>query len=859
MFVITIPPNMKKHLYLLLILCSICSCGRTIELYDLQCEGLSSPLGIDTFTPHFSWKINSSIPEFKQFAYEIEVASDKDLLLDGYADIWKSGKIISDEQVFVSYRGKSLNARHLYFWRVRVWYNEEKASDWSNIERFSVGIIGPEKLKGKYIGYKNGSIVRKKFQYDRNINYAFLHINSLGYHEAYVNGERISDAVLTPAVSQLDKRSMIVTYDVTSFLNDGENEISIILSPGWYKKQTFNAEYEGGILNAELDINGIPVLWTDGTWAGRESGYKDIGNWRSWQFKGEIIDANIIPESMKNYDLDLLSWNDVDIISIDSIEASQQMCELCRVKEITEATALEPYKDNCWIADMGKVINGMFEISLPEFPKGDTVIISFSDHIQDDGKIMETSRNILISPGKEYTFTNKFNHHVFRYVIIKGCPEKPELSSIKALRMRTDYPRTATFECSDSNMNKIEHMISWTMENLAFDGYMVDCANIERLGYGGDGNASTLSLQTIFDVSPLYYNWLQSWIDVIREDGGLPHTAPCPCSAGGGPYWCSFIIQAPWRTLMNYGDFRLIEKCYPTMKKWLTYVDAWSNDGLLNKWPNTEYRNWYLGDWLAPDGVDVTDEESINLINNCAISQSYSELIDIASYLGLENDKKDFIEKRRNLNIRIHETFFHEESNIYGTGSQIDMVYPLLVGAVPDLLQGKVVLKLKERCTDIYHDHIGVGLVGVPVLAEWATLSGNSELLYKMLSQNDYPGYLYMINNNGTGTWESWDGRRSRLHNCYNGINSWFYQGLGGIRPLQPGYKKIEIKPQAPDGITWMKATKETPYGIISVSWEKEEGKSDLDLSVTIPVGITAIIDGKEYEFGTYNIKYNEN
>ena len=81
------------------------------------------------------------------------------------------------------------------------------------------------------------------------------------------------------------------------------------------------------------------------------------------------------------------------------------------------------------------------------------------------------------------------------------------------------------------------------------------------------------------NVAPLYANWLQAWNDVIREDGGLPHTAPCPWRAGGGPYWCGFVVQAPWRTYMSYGDKRLIERCYPTMTGWLDYVDAYTVDG----------------------------------------------------------------------------------------------------------------------------------------------------------------------------------------------------------------------------------------------------------------------------------------
>ena len=117
-------------------------------------------------------------------------------------------------------------------------------------------------------------------------------------------------------------------------------------------------------------------------------------------------------------------------------------------------------------------------------------------------------------------------------------------------------------------------MIWYTLQCLSLGGDLVDCPHLERLGYGGDGNASTLTAQTMFNLSPLYNNWLQAWADVIRDDGGMPHTAPNPYPAGGGPYWCGFIITATWNTFLNYGDTLLLQKYYPVMQKWL---DMWIN------------------------------------------------------------------------------------------------------------------------------------------------------------------------------------------------------------------------------------------------------------------------------------------
>ena len=226
---------------------------------------------------------------------------------------------------------------------------------------------------------------------------------------------------------------------------------------------------------------------------------------------------------------------------------------------------------------MGRVVNGLFEINLHYLQKGHEVKASYCDHLQELDKFESSywGDDIFISSGGKSgdTFRNRFNHHVFRYVLLSGLPYQPDSKDIRVHRIGMDIDSIGSFESSDNDMNRIYQLITHTMEGLMWGGYMVDCASIERLGYGGDGNASTLSLQNTFDVAPLYMNWIQAWRDATRPDGSVPHTAPNPYKADGGPYWCSFIIQAPWRTWWNFGDERPMRLTYETMKLWLQYVD----------------------------------------------------------------------------------------------------------------------------------------------------------------------------------------------------------------------------------------------------------------------------------------------
>ena len=802
-----------KRLFYSLFLLAMAACQPSFEVYDLRCEGLVEPLGIDSARPHFSWKISSDKP-MEQVAYEIEVGPG----------LWNSGKVASGDQVMVPYEGTELCSRQQTRWRVRVWNAEDKASAWSPWQRMGVGIIGDDQLKGEYIGAVPGegraSFLKKDFEVKKT-GKALLYVNSLGYHEAYLNGKEVSDAVLQPAVSQLDKRSLIVVYDVTHLLKKGTNQLCLAIGSGWYKKATFDAVYDGALVKAELDVDGEAQVWTDASWEGGWNGYSDLGDWRAHYFGGELVDNRV--------ELELAP---VDVVQIEGIEATMQMCEPCRIQEIVTPVSVESLGEDRWLADFGKVVNALLDVKLPGLQSGKKVKISYSDASPESFDPRICGYDEFIAAGKEDHFQNCFNHHIFRYVLFEGLALAPE--DLRAYRMRTDYEVGASFTSSDPELNAIHDMVLRTMENLAFDGYMVDCASVERLGYGGDGNASAQSLQTVAGVSPLFLNWLQAWADSQKEDGGLPHTAPNPYKAGGGPYWCSFIVQAPWRVFMNYADRRPMERFYPNMKRWLDYVDAYSVDGLLKQWPTPPtppYRWWYLGDWAAPEGVDVKDPASIDLVNNCALAQSYLELVQMAQAMHLEADEADFRQRLEALQQKIHETFFHE--GLYASGSQVDMLYPLLVGAVPEELKDQVVRNLKERTEQLHNGHLATGLVGIPVLTEWVTKAGECDWMYGMLKQHGYPGYLYMIDNGATGVWEHWDGKRSRLHNCFNGIGSWFYEALGGIVALEPGYRRVRIEPQIPAGLDWVKVTQPTPYGPITVERHGDE------VHYEVPVGIT--------------------
>ena len=856
----------KRNLFfivaLLITACLFVCCKRsTIEIYDLRCENLENPLSIDNLSPHLSWKTKFNENGDKQFAYQILVATDNALLNDQSADLWNTGKTVSPQSVMIPYAGKDLSGLNIVYWKVCIWDNEGNTV-WSKTSRFGLGLTDSKIRTAKYIGLPKESgnpqspLLRKQFDLQKKEGSQFLYINSLGYHEAYLNGKKIGDQVLAPAVTQQDKRTLYLTYDVTEYLKKGKNDLVIWLGQGWYRPRIPGVVYEGPLVKAWLETE-QPGSWSsllvsDDGWLAAESGYSGIGTWQWQQFGGELIDAVKTPGDLTSESLNRLEWFPVSVIDVPEHAVSPQMCENNLITETIKPVAVHRLSDTVWIADMGKALTGWAEIKFSGLKKGQTITLEYSDRFDEKaGFENQNQKDMYIASGNgNEVFCNKFNYHGFQYVKISNLTAPLTLDQVTGYLIRTGFGGESTFQCSDEDLNAIHQMIQYTIQCLSLSGYIVDCPHLERLGYGGDGNAATYPAQTMYNLSPLYANWLQAWADCIQEDGRMPYAAPNPYWQGGGPYYSGFIITASWNAFVNYGDARFIERYYPVMQQWLMFVENYFVDGYLRPWPE----RWYLGDWAGPEGIDKVnawaspegiDQRnplSIDVVCNSYICVCYETIEKMARYLGKAEDAALYAIKKEQLRKTVHDTFFDNEKNIYALGVQVDLAYPMLAQITPEHLIPKVTESLLKETFQNRGGHWSCGIVGVAVLTEWAIKNNQQELIYALLKKRSYPSYLYMIDNGATTTWEHWEGYRSRIHNCYNGIGTWFYQAIGGVRPdeKEPGYRKIRIEPQIPKGITWAKTSIETPYGTLSVNWKLDGQIMKMDL--VIPSGSTAYV-----------------
>jgi alpha-L-rhamnosidase len=863
----------------LLLLAGVAAADATVT--NLRCEYLKDPLGIDIAKPRLSWQLVSSERELKQTAYQIVVEG-----------LWDSGKVASDHSVNVEYGGPAMKPGQRVTWKVRVWPGGvwSKSSSWTT---------GPEQWTAKWIGTgesfkatKGGENTlvdpwfRKTFKLKAKPKNATAFVASIGFHELYVNGQKIGDAVLMPDVTDNSKRARYVTYDIAEHLQPGDNVIGLWLGTSWaiFPKFETADKPRAPLVIGQFDLDDRRIV-TDESWRTHPSPSMLLGEWNYNNFGGELYDASKDLPDWATAALDDSGWQPAKVftpsvvISADKVEPNRLLTELKPVA-ITEP---EP---GVYRVDMGRNFAGFTEIAVRGRP-GDRIDFLFSE--QADKPITHRLRSAyIIGPTGEGTFRNRFNYSSARWITITGLQQKPDL---RGWLVRNDYERAAAFASSSQLLNDIYSTTLWTFENLAIGGYVVDCPQRERMGYGGDAHATTTTGLSNYKLGAFYSKWSEDWRDVQGKDGNLPYTAPTYWG-GGGPAWSGYFVHLPWEMYRWYGDKQILERNFQNIERWLAFLETKSKDNLLRRWGG----KWdFLGDWLWPDALGVNGDtregvffnswlnkrqheaqrrlrrwaeeweilddwfwpsaEGFNgdtretlFFNNCYWIYDLQTAAQIATVLGKSDHATAWNQRADDIRRAVHAKFFNAADNSYVNGFQAYLALALLTDVPPPESRSAVWKRLEREILMVRKGHIHAGITGGAFLFKALMESHRDDLLYAMVGKDDYPGWGYMLKQGATTFWEYWEGRpmSSRLHSSYLYVGAWFIQGILGIQPdpKAPGFKHFVIRP-APLDLSWAKGHYDSLYGRIESTWRHEAGRFMLEVTVPPNTTATVILPGR--------------
>lgn len=855
---------------------SSCSWFGSTNVERLRCEGEINPDGIDMTTPRLSWEIISGKRGVRQTAYIILVASSLEKLNNNEGDLWDSGEVTSDQSIWIPYEGKPLTSGMACFWKVKITTNRGE-SKWSDPAFWTIGLLDGSDWEAQWIGLDkmfagdtlahksrlSARYLRKEFETEKQkIQRATLYISGLGLYEAYINGEKIGDHVLTPALTDYSQSVKYNTFDVTSrILKSSSNTLAVALGNGRY----FSTRFEGSgrmrhfgfpKLLAQLEIvyeNGDrQTIVSDTTWKITPFGPIRANN----EFDGEVYDAREQLRGWSKNGYDDGDWLPVELVEAPKGRLSAQINRNMKIMETLQPVSINEIEAQTYILDMGQNMVGWLQMKVSA-NEGDTIRLRFAETLKPDGTLYtanlrraEVTDYYICKGGEGEIWEPTFVYHGFRYVEVSGT--EFHIDDFMGKVIYDEMETIGSFETSDSTLNQIYRNAYWGIRGN-YLSIPTDCPQRdERQGWLGDRTTGAYGESFIFDNHGLYVKWLDDIQQTQREDGSISDVAPIFW------HWSGYTDNMTWphayltiadMLYKQFGDLHPIQKHYNSMKKWLGYMRSkYLEEDIM---PRDRY-----GDWcLPPESLDLIHSgDSTRITSGPLLGTAfyYRSLFLMEYFAGLlqkDEDVKTFAEEKERVKHAFHDTFFTVDKQYYGNNTVTANLIPLCFGMVPKEHENAVFQHIENEITGKYKSHVSTGVIGIQWLMRGLTAYGRDDLALRIATNRDYPSWGYMIENGASTIWELWNGNtadpsmNSGNHVMLLGdLLVWYYENLAGIRnaPLSTAFKRIEMKPLFPDKLDWVNASCHSPYGKIESSWKKQNG--GFSWNITVPVNSSARI-----------------
>ncbi len=656
-------------------------------------------------------------------------------------------------------------------------------------------------------------------------------------------------------------------FDVKSHLTSKINTIGVILGNGRFFSMRRENVPGGDPLDNPAQVHyGFPKLLLQLQIEYTDGGKKTIVSDSSWKIntQGPIVSNNEFDGEEYNANLELKKWNineyeDGHWRNAQLVSAPKGKLVAQLNPNITTMKRVRPVEvkriDTCrYVVDMGQNMVGWLAVNL-KGSKDRSVVLRYAETVQEDGNIYtanlrgsKSTDTYIPTSGQVFFYEPRFVYHGFRYVEITGIDYAPDLKDLEG-KVIYDYMEPGgSFETSDSTINQIYRNAYWGIIGN-YRSMPTDCPQRdERMGWLGDRAIGCFGESFMFDNQLLYAKWVQDIEDTQLESGSISDVAPA--------YWQFYSDNITWPgtyvfvTQMLYeqfGDTRPIKLHYQTMKKWMGYMESqYMKDYIMTK---DQY-----GDWcMPPESLQIIHSKDPNKITDGEILSTtfYYRLLNtmstFAEVVGNKSDKAAFLELAAKVKTAYNNKFFRTQPAQYGNNTTTANLISLMQGLVPDEYEKKVFENLTSRIEGEFNSHVSVGLIGIQFLMRGLTEYGRPELAYKIATNRTYPSWGYMIENGATTIWELWNGNTADPSmNSGNHVMLlgdylvWCYEDLGGIKTdkREVAFKKIIMNPVFPQGLNFVKASHESPYGMIKSEWKKEN--HNMIWNIVVPHNTTA-------------------
>ena len=848
-----------------------------MQLINIKTEYLKNPLGIDIAKPTITWNVVGEGIKFQK-AFELE-----------YQINGLSQPSIIKETCSTHYEfEQDLDSRDVVTYRLRVQNEVGEWSEFSQMQRFSIGLLQPSDWKAKWI-YGDYSVSKKSrypvdyFKKEFNVNAAIearLYITALGIYEVYINGVKVGNAVLAPGSTDPRKRVQYDTYDVLPLLKDGQNEIVILLSDGWYRgsigAKGFTYVFgKNTMVMAQLEID-QEIVSTDESWQWSNDGpilFADLKD-------GEIIDFNKTPSfngkvRIGKYAHEVTSSNDGHVIVIARSKPTRQF-------ESKTGKVVYEFGNNVAgtiaLKVKGKAGSKIHLVLGEMLDENEDVTLKNVQCIRKGKKTPLQEIKIALKEGLN-EYESKFFYGGFKYAEVVEN-DGVEVLEIEQLALSSEMERVSTFECSNDLINTfVDNTIRSCRSN--FVDIPTDCPTRERMGWTGDSQIIFDTASYLFDCHAFFRKHIKDVYDRQDKNGRLPQIAPYSAEdwfmdvMNGSVGWADAGILIPYRMYLQYGDTHILEAYYEDMVRYAKFMikRCGPAKGLYSIYAerlhmskeNKKYQvntGQSYGEWAEPNDVKAfvwTDFAMPHPEESMAYTVWMMDLmIKISDIIGRAENNALFEEYRDGVK-RAYQELVTKPNHTLDTDRQCKQVRPLYL----DLLTEEQTDFAKKRliqALDHYDWRLGTGFLSTPFIL-YVLEKIDPNYAYKLLLNEKMPGWLYMAKENTGTIWEGWEGPNAQAgiaslnHYSKGALVEWLYKSMLGIKIK--GENQFEVSPVIGEGVDHASGSYASLYGEIKVSWKKAKKKTHFEIVVPTNTKVTFKYQSqvRELEPGTYQFE----
>jgi alpha-L-rhamnosidase len=865
------------------------SASEVVTIAEIRCEH-GEALGIDVARPRLSWKIDTQVDDWRQGGYELQISKT----VDPTAREDHTYYIDSEQSILVPWPAEEpdLQSAEQVVVRVRCHAQDGQWTAWSSQLTVEIALLerGDWNSASMITCQDQGSRepqrpfrVGKQFELESIPRIARLYATAWGVYQIRINDRRLSDLVLSPGWTSYKHRLKYQTYDITDYLVTGTNTICADVGEGWYTgrlawagRRNIFGERNAFFAKIVLEDKGQdrPVtLITDSSW-----------KWcfgpliTSEIYDGEVYDGRIVYPTSKD---SLASWKRVDTLELPI--TTRLIADAAPVKPIETLKAVQILRSPSGktIVDFGQNMVGWVRINreLRASPAPSTsddpaaITLSHAEVLDEHGEIgMSALRSAkcvdrtIVGDRSIKQWTPTFTFHGFRFVQVEGWDEcmpggRITLEDLSAVVLHSAIKRTGFFECSDARLNRLHENVVWSMRGN-FLSIPTDCPQRdERLGWTGDMAVFGRTATFLYDTTAMLSSWLK---DVAIEQaidplGRPPMVVPNVLEADTTPHpidscaiWGDVTVMTPWDMFLASGDTEILKEAMASMQLWLDR--GVQRDPITRLWRSDTHQ---FGDWLDPKApADAPDRGQTNahLVADAYLIASTARVAQICDVLGETNLASGYASDHSNLLSEYRKKYLDRSRSQLTSHSQAAYSLALHVDIFSDQTERDRATQHLQQLVSVEDYRVNTGFAATPIILEILASHGLVDSAYKMLFQPETPGWMYMLSKDATTMWERWDsllpdnslnpsGMTSFNHYALGSVAAFLHHVVGGISPLEPGWRKVLVRPRPGGGLDRAATKFDSPYGWVACRWEIDRDKGEMLVDITIAPNTTATID----------------